>query len=67
MSDTSQDIVEIDYNYLAENDTGVLVETEYQEEGVWLPKSEIRNEDKDFTRQNVILIPEWLAINAGLV
>ncbi len=57
----SKDIIEIDVVILHETAKAIMVEN-YNEENVWIPKSQIEIHNDGLTIQ----IPEWLAIDKEL-
>ena len=66
--------VDIEVEVLAISDTSLKVQVSYMEEPVWLPKSEIDEELSDLEPHRccqgdsgTISIPEWLALNRGIV
>lgn len=64
----NSDIIDLDLIMRAETAAAVMVaETEDALKAVWLPKSQIEIERKAGSRIVTITLPEWLAIDKGLV
>lgn len=61
------DIIEITVHLLHETDRAVLVTDSTPENGVWLPLSQIEIMPADTGRLHVVTLPEWLAMERGLV
>lgn len=61
------DIIDISVMKLHETDAAVLVTDAMPENGVWLPKSKIEIEESDTAGIFVVTLPEWLALDKGLI
>lgn len=61
------DIIDITVQKLHETDAAVLVTDTTPEKGVWLPKSKIEIEPSETKGLHVVTLPEWLALNKGLI
>lgn len=61
------DLVDITVQLLHETDRAVLVTDSTPENGVWLPLSQIEIEPADTGGLHVVTLPEWLAMDRGLV
>lgn len=61
------DLVDLTVQKLHETDKAVLVTETVPDAGVWLPKSKIEIEPADVGGLFVVTMPEWLAIEKGLV
>ena len=60
--------IELSVKVLRVTSAAILVDTEMSKESVWIPKSQI----SDYTGNKIdyattIFIPEWLAVEKGLV
>jgi uncharacterized protein (DUF2461 family) len=60
--------VDIDYDHIDEaretkHAIYVVIEEGFDEVAVWLPKSQVEVDE----RRNIITMPEWLAIEKGLI
>jgi hypothetical protein len=69
-----QFLVELEVEVLAVSDSSLKVQVADVEDPVWLPKSEIDDEQSELDAYRcakgdagIIHIPEWLAQNEGLV
>lgn len=63
----NKDLVEIDLTIKAETDMALLVDDGCIEE-VWLPKSQIQyDEDAEVGDTIIVDVPEWLALDKGLI
>jgi hypothetical protein len=60
-------IIDITVQLLHETDRAVLVTDSTPENGVWLPLSQIEIEPADVGGLHVVTLPEWLAMERGLV
>jgi len=67
-------LIELEVEVLAVSDTSLKVQVSDVEKPVWLPKSEIDEDQSELDAykcrrgdSGVIHIPEWLAENEGLV
>jgi hypothetical protein len=60
-------IIDITVQLLHETDRAVLVTDITPENGVWLPLSQIEIEPADVGGMHVVTLPEWLAMERGLV
>lgn len=61
------DIIDITVEKLHETASAVLVTATVADKGVWLPKSQIEIEPADTGGLYVVALPEWLAVEKGLV
>lgn len=61
------DLIDITVQLLHETERAVLVTDSTPEKGVWLPRSQVEIEPADMGRLHVVTLPEWLAIERGLV
>lgn len=61
------DLIDITVHLLHETERAVLVTDSTPEHGVWLPRSQIEIEPADTGGLHVVTLPEWLAIERGLV
>lgn len=59
------DTVEIVADFVKETEQAVLVSD--GDNNVWLPKSQIDYSINELTKTIVLILPEWLAIDKGLV
>lgn len=62
------DVIDLDVHLIAETEKAVLVNLDEtnEDDAVWLPKSQIEINKKQKTTINITL-PEWLALNKGLI
>ena len=64
----NSDIIDLDLIMCAETAAAILVaEAEDSLKASWLPKSQIEIERKAGSRIVTVTLPEWLAIDKGLV
>lgn len=61
------DIVDLDVQVLHETEKAVLVTADVPENGVWLPRSKIEIEPSGIAGIFSVSLPEWLAIEKGLI
>ena len=61
----SRELVEVDVVVLAETELAFLVSDGIVEE--WVPKSQIEDDGLYIGYEGTIEIPEWLAVDKGLV
>lgn len=61
------DIVDLDVEIIARTDRAVLVHTGIKEAAAWLPLSQIEVAPSGFGGGFTISLPEWLAVEKGLV
>lgn len=61
------DLIDITVHLLHETDRAVLVTGSTPDKGVWLPLSQIEIEPADTGGLHVVTLPEWLAIERGLI
>lgn len=61
------DLIDITVHLLHETDRAVLVTDSTPEQGVWLPRSQIEIEPSDRGGLHVVTLPEWLAMERGLI
>lgn len=63
----SEKIIDLEVHRLHSTDKAVLITTDLPENGVWLPKSQIELTGSGKGELWDLQIPEWLAIEKGLV
>ena len=61
------DIIDITVQKLHETDKAVLVTDSIPEKGVWLAKSQIEIEPSETGGLYTVTLPEWLALEKGLI
>lgn len=61
------EIVDITARKMAETDLAILVTTGNSEDAVWLPKSQIEMENAETVGHVIVSVPEWLAMDKGLI
>lgn len=61
------DVIDIDGAVEARTEKAVLFHTGNKEEAVWLPLSQIEIEDTGFKGIFTVTLPEWLALDKGLI
>jgi hypothetical protein len=69
----NNELIEVDVEYLAQTSKALLIDND--KEGIWLPKSQIKDSDGNFFNfldlkeheYITILLPEWLAMDKGLI
>jgi len=65
---TKSNIIDIDVEVTARTEKAVLVHTGIKEQAVWLPLSQIEIEPNDaFPGIETVTLPEWLALEKGLI
>lgn len=61
-------IIDIDVEVTARTEKAVLVHTGIKEQAVWLPLSQVEIEPNDaFDGIETVTLPEWLALEKGLI
>jgi hypothetical protein len=60
-------IIDIDVEVTARTEKAVLVHTGIKEKAVWLPLSQIEIEDSAIAGIETVSLPEWLALDKGLI
>ncbi|KKL53499.1 hypothetical protein LCGC14_2274800 [marine sediment metagenome] len=60
-------IIDIDVEVTHRTDKAALVHTGNKEEAVWLPFSQIEIEPTGIAGIETVSLPEWLAIERGLI
>lgn len=60
------DVIDIDVILVHETGAAVLVKSDEDAEGIWLPKSQIEV-DGDIGAYGSVTVPTWLAEEKGLV
>ena len=60
-------IIDIDVEVTHRTEMAVLVHTGDKENAVWLPVSQIEISDSGFEGIETITLPEWLALEKGLI
>ena len=61
------DVIDISVQKLHETAAAVLVTDSTPENGVWLPKSQIEIEMSEIDGICTVTLPEWLALDKGLI
>jgi hypothetical protein len=63
MTAYKSNVTDYDLLYITQTDRGLAVRQSEEREMIWLPKSQIEFEDKDYKRHATIrvTIPDWLA------
>ncbi|MFH5773548.1 hypothetical protein ACHFJ0_04795 [Paracoccus sp. NGMCC 1.201697] len=61
------DIIDIDVQLLHETEKAVLVTLDVPDNGVWLPRSKIEIEETGIAGIHTVSLPEWLALDKGLI
>ncbi len=61
------DVIDVDGAVEARTDKAVLFHTGNKEEAVWLPLSQIEIEETGFAGIFTVTLPEWLALEKGLI
>lgn len=61
------DPVDLDVQVLHETDKAALVTLDVPEKGVWLPKSKIELSETGIAGIMTVTLPEWLALDKGLI
>ena len=61
------DIIDITVQKLHETEKAVLVTDSIPEKGVWLARSMIEIEPADVGGLYIVTLPEWLALDKGLI
>ena len=64
---TKSNIIDLDVAIEAKTGKAVLVHTGIKEQAVWLPLSQIEIEPTGFSGIETITLPEWLALEKGLI
>ena len=67
MTKRNHDIVTIQVRRMNETDKAVLVTADAPRNAVWVPKSQVEVHEEAGTSLVMLDIPEWLAIDKGLV
>lgn len=60
-------IIDIDVEVTARTEKAVLVHTGIKEQAAWLPLSQIEIEPSGIGGIETVTLPEWLAVEKGLV
>lgn len=60
-------IIDIDVEVTARTSRAVLVHTGNKEDAVWLPLSQIEIEPSGVSGIETVTLPEWLALDKGLI
>ena len=63
----SADLVDIDVQVLHETEKAALVTVDVPDNGVWLPKSQIELSETGIGGIMTMTLPEWLALDKGLI
>ena len=61
------DLIDVTVQKLHETDKAVLVTDSVPEKGVWLPKTQIEIEKSGAGGLYEVTLPEWLAMEKGLI
>jgi len=61
------DIIDIDVQVLHRTEKAVLVTLDFPDNGVWLPLSKIEIEPSLVGGIETVTLPEWLALDKGLI
>lgn len=61
------DLIDVTVQKLHETDKAVLVTDSVPEKGVWLPKTQIEIEKSGIGGLYEVTLPEWLAMEKGLI
>lgn len=61
------DVIEIDVEVTARTEKAALVHTGNKEEAVWLPLSQIEIVPTGIGGIETVILPEWLALEKGLI
>ena len=61
------DVIDLTLQKLHETDKAVLVTDSIPEKGVWLAKSRIEIEPAPVGGLYIVTLPEWLALEKGLI
>lgn len=61
------DIIDVSVQLMNETAAAVRVTTSTPDEGVWLPRSLIEIEPADRGGLHIVSMPEWLALQKGLI
>ena len=60
-------LVEVDVEVTARTERAALVHTGNKEDAVWLPFSQIELHPSGFGGIETVVLPEWLAMEKGLI
>lgn len=61
------DLVDLDVQVLHETEKAALVTLDVPDNGVWLPKSKIEISETGIGGIMTVTLPEWLALEKGLI
>ena len=61
------DLIDIDVQVLHRTEKAVLVTLDVPDNGVWLPLSKIEIEPSGVSGIETVTLPEWLALDKGLI
>lgn len=61
------DLVDLDVQVLHETEMAALVTLDVPENGVWLPKAKIELSETGIGGIMTLTLPEWLALDKGLI
>ena len=64
---SKSNIIDIDVEVTARTEKAVLVHTGNKEEAAWLPLSQIEIEPSGVGGIETVTLPEWLALEKGLI
>lgn len=60
-------IIDLDVQLLNTTEKAVLVTLDIPENGVWLPKSQVELSETGIAGIMTVTLPEWLALDKGLI
>lgn len=60
-------VIDITVELLMETPRAILVTDSVPDKGVWLPKSQVEFEPSDIGGLHIVTLPEWLALERGLI
>jgi hypothetical protein len=64
---TRVELIDIDGAIEARTDSAVLFHTGDKSQAVWLPRSQIQIADSGFPEIFTVTMPEWMALDRGLI
>jgi hypothetical protein len=60
-------VIDLDVQVLHETDKAAMVTLDVPDNGVWLPKSQIELNETGIAGIMTVTLPEWLALEKGLI
>lgn len=60
-------VLDLDVQVLRQTEKAVLVTLDVPQNGVWLPKSEVELNETGIAGIITVTLPEWLALDKGLI